>query len=193
MKLIVGLGNPGLRYRDTRHNVGFMVAEGLADRWGVPLNREKFGSRFGEGEFGGCRAVLIEPLTYMNRSGEAVLAACGFYKLALEDLLVISDDLALPVGRIRLRGEGSSGGQKGLGDIELRLGTSAYPRLRIGIGPAGFDAVDFVLSRFDKRELQMLEQVRIRAAEAVECWMTEGIGQAMTRFNRPPADSEENE
>ena len=91
---------------------------------------------------------------------------------------------------MRAPGEGSSGGQKGLGDIELRLGTSAYPRLRIGIGPAGFDAAHYVLSRFDDRELKLLEQVRIRAAEAVECWMTEGIGQAMTRFNRAPNEAE---
>ncbi len=188
MKLIVGLGNPGRRYQKTRHNVGFMILERLSQRWNLPLDREKFNARFGDGEFAGHRLALIQPQTYMNLSGESVLAACRFYKMQIEDLLVVSDDLALPLGRIRLRAEGSSGGQKGLGDIERRIGTSEYPRLRVGIGQSGGFAVEYVLSRFESDESDLLLRTLDQAADAVECWITRGIGQAMSEFNRA-ADS----
>lgn len=184
MKLIVGLGNPGRRYQKTRHNVGFMIVERLSQRWNLPLDREKFNARFGDGEFAGHRLALLQPQTYMNLSGESVLAACRFYRAQLEDLLVISDDLALPLGRIRLRSEGSSGGQKGLGDIERRIGTTEYPRLRVGIGNSSGFAVDYVLSGFEGDESDLLLGTQDRAADAVECWITHGIGRAMSAFNR---------
>jgi len=189
MKLIVGLGNPGKGYEGTRHNIGFAVAELLATRWGLGLSREKFQARFGQGEFAGQRVALLQPMTYMNLSGEAVMAAGRFYKLELEDLLVISDDMDLPVGRIRLRAEGGSGGHKGLADIERRLGTQAYARLRCGIGRPEleeFDPVEWVLTRFAEGEREPAAQANQRAAEAAECWIRQGIDAAMTRFNCPP-------
>jgi PTH1 family peptidyl-tRNA hydrolase len=186
MKLIVGLGNPGTRYEGSRHNIGFTVVDLLAARWSVSLAREKFRGRFGEGEFAGQKVVLLQPITYMNLSGEALMAAGRFYKLDLRDLLVISDDMDLPLGRIRLRPDGGSGGHKGLSDIERRLGTQAYPRLRCGIGRGqaeDMDAVDWVLSRFSEQEQEAAAQTRQRAADAVECWIREGIDVAMNRFN----------
>lgn len=186
MKLIVGLGNPGRRYEGTRHNIGFTVVDLLATRWNVSLVREKFRGRFGEGEFAGHKVVLLEPMTYMNLSGEALMAAGRFYKLDLQDLLVISDDMDLSLGRIRLRPDGGSGGHKGLSDIERRLGTQAYPRLRCGIGRGQSedgDAVDWVLSRFSEKEQEVADQARQLAADAVECWIREGIDAAMNRFN----------
>ena len=189
MRLIVGLGNPGTRYEGTRHNIGFAVVELLGARWEVGLTREKFGARFGEGRFAGHRVVLLQPLTYMNLSGKVVMSAGRFYKLELEDLLVISDDMDLPVGRLRLRGEGGCGGHKGLVDIEHRLGTQAYARLRIGIGRDESeepDAVDWVLTRFAEGDGELVAETNRRAAEAVECWIREGLDAAMTRFNCPP-------
>ena len=148
MKLIVGLGNPGRQYERTRHNLGFMVADLLASRWSISLAIKGSGA-FGRGSIAGQPAGLLKPMTYMNRSGQAVLEVVQFYKLPLSDLLVISDDLDLPVGRVRMRAKGSAGGHKGLGDIIQRLGSDEFARIRIGIGrPDRGDAVDYVLSPF---------------------------------------------
>ncbi len=183
VKLIVGLGNPGPQYAGTRHNTGFDVLDGLARRWNIRLACEKFHGWFGDGELCQERVVLLKPTTYMNRSGRAVLAAGRFYKLALEQLLVISDDAALPVGRLRMRAGGSAGGHNGLQDIIDRLGGDAWCRLRIGIGePIGM-AARYVLDRFDAQEEEIMQRVRQRAADAVECWIKHGADLTMTRFN----------
>lgn len=183
MKLIVGLGNPGPQYAGTRHNIGFDTVDLLAKRWQIDLSVEKFHGWFGQGDVRGERVVLLKPTMYMNRSGRAVSGAGRFYKLSLEELLVVSDDLALPPGCLRLRSGGSAGGHKGLQDIIDRLGSDAWSRLRIGIGEATGAATQYVLSRFDEMEETVMERVRPRAADAVECWIESGIDLAMTRFN----------
>jgi peptidyl-tRNA hydrolase, PTH1 family len=184
MKLIVGLGNPGRQYERTRHNLGFLVADLLASRWSLSPAMKGSGA-FGRGSIAGQPAALLKPMTFMNRSGQAVLEVVQFYKLSLPDLLVIFDDLDLPVGRVRMRVNGSAGGHKGLGDIIQRLGSDEIARIRIGIGrPAGGDAVDYVLSPPRPDEQPPIELALLRAAEASECWLTEGPDAAMNRYNR---------
>lgn len=186
MKLIVGLGNPGAKYDGTRHNVGFEVVNALATRWQVSMASEKFHGWFGDGTFAMERVALLKPTTWMNRSGQAVLAAGRFYKLDLADLLVITDDLALPLGRLRMRGSGSSGGHKGLQDILDRVGSDAWCRLRIGIDEALGDSSSHVLGRFAPDERAVVARSVLHACDAVECWMEHGVDLAMTRYNGDP-------
>lgn len=186
MKLIVGLGNPGPKFSGTRHNVGFDVIDILAREWDVGVSTEKFHGWFGKGEIRAEEVVLLKPNTFMNLSGRAVLAAGRFYKLSLGDLLVICDDLALPLGRIRLRSGGSSGGHKGLKDILDRLGDDQWSRLRLGIGGAVGDAARYVLDRFSGEDEVVMAASRVFAAEAVACWVEHGVDLAMTRFNGDP-------
>ncbi len=185
MKLIVGLGNPGRKYEETRHNVGFQVAATLARRFGQSTPRSKFQGEIVEASIGTERLLLLCPHTYMNRSGSSVLAARDFYKLELTDLMVVCDDLSLPLGKLRIRTKGSSGGQNGLRDIIERLGSEEFPRLRIGIEapPPGWDAVDFVLSKFTKDDRAVMDVAVSRAADAVECWVREGIESCMNQYN----------
>ena len=185
MKLVVGLGNPGRKYAETRHNVGFQVAATLASRFGQSTPRSKFQGEIVEGLIGTEKLLLLCPNTYMNRSGSSVLAARDFYKLELSDLIVVCDDLSLPLGKLRIRTKGSSGGQNGLRDIIRRLGSEEFPRLRIGIEspPTGWDAADFVLSKFSKDDRAEIEIAVSRAADAVECWVREGIESCMNQYN----------
>jgi PTH1 family peptidyl-tRNA hydrolase len=185
MKLVVGLGNPGRKYRDTRHNLGYVVAGQLARRHAAGPLKNKFQGETVEASLEGQRALLLTPTTYMNQSGGSVLAARDFYKIPNEDLLVVCDDLNLPPGRLRIRLGGSAGGQKGLEDIIRRLGSDEFPRLRIGIGspPEGWDWADFVLSKFQPDEIPLIEQAVARAVEAVVVWAAEGIEACMNRFN----------
>jgi PTH1 family peptidyl-tRNA hydrolase len=186
MKLIVGLGNPGSEYAQTRHNAGFMVLDRLAERQGLAGGRPKvkFHSATLEGAIAGERCVLLRPMTFMNRSGLAVGEAVTFYKLALSDLLVVVDDWALPVGRVRLRAEGSAGGHNGLADIERALSGAAYPRLRVGIDPPGVvPQMEYVLGAFTAGQRALLDPALDRACDAVACWITAGIDEAMTRYN----------
>jgi len=183
VKLIVGLGNPGPQYAETRHNVGFRVVDVLARQGGISLASEKFHGWFGQGRLAGQPVVLLKPTTFMNRSGRAVLAAGQFYKLSFEDLLVVADDLALPVGRLRLRALGSAGGHNGLQDIIDMLGSEQWCRLRVGIGTAVGDATGYVLGRFAEDEQPLIEAAWERAAEAVCCWIEHGPQAAMNRFN----------
>ncbi len=183
MKLIVGLGNPGPKYEATRHNVGFRVIDALADRWKIDAPREQFNAWAGSGRICEERALLLKPTTFMNRSGQAVQAAGRFHRLELADLLVISDDFALVLGRIRMRARGSAGSHNGLADIIQRLGSSDFARLRIGIGEAVGEPSRFVLGRFAPEEEIIVRQAVSRAADAVECWITSGAEAAMNRFN----------
>jgi PTH1 family peptidyl-tRNA hydrolase len=188
MKLIVGLGNPGSEYEKTRHNAGFLALDRVADRHARgALPRSKHNSLLQEATIGGERVILLKPLTFMNRCGSAVAEVLGFYKMsAAGDLLVLVDDYALPLGAIRLRGEGSAGGHNGLSDIERALGTNIYPRLRIGIDPppANYDdPADWVLGRFTDEQSRALGPALDKAADAVEVFIGKGVSAAMNRFN----------
>jgi PTH1 family peptidyl-tRNA hydrolase len=185
MKLIVGLGNPGRRYQGTRHNVGFAVLAELAQRFAIGRPRSKFHGEVVEADLDGQRALLLSPVTYMNNSGASVQAARHFHRLPNEHLLVICDDLNLPLAKLRFRAKGSSGGQKGLDDVIRRLGTEEFPRLRIGIGPPPqqWEATDYVLSKFTQEELPEIEEAVGRAVDAVAVWAREGIERCMNRYN----------
>jgi len=189
MKLIVGLGNPGPEYDHTRHNVGFVVLDRLARRHATPHNGSVAKARFHgsllEGQIDGERVLLLKPLTFMNRSGLSIGEAVSFYKIdAATDLLVIVDDVALSCGSIRLRADGSAGGHNGLADVEQKLGTSTYARLRIGIDqPGQIPQKDYVLGRFRPDQQAALEPALEEAVQAAECWSTRGINEAMNRFN----------
>ena len=185
MKLVAGLGNPGGDYADTRHNIGFGVMDLLAETLGIEVRKRKFGARFGVGEFAGIKLIVLKPWQFMNRSGQAVATAVGYYKLNVADMLVVTDDMDLEPGRIRLRPKGSAGGHKGLADIIEKLGTNAFARCRIGIGRSEEqDAVNFVLDRPTKVERPLLDAAIERARDAVLCWIEHGIETAMNRYNR---------
>ncbi len=185
MKLVAGLGNPGAKYAKTRHNVGFRVVDELARRWEAASWREQFGGLAATGLCRGEKVLLLKPMTYMNRSGQSVGEAVRFHKIEAADLLVVVDDMALPLGRLRVRPQGSAGGHNGLSDVIWQIGTEAFARLRIGIEQvSGERMVDHVLSPFDPEEEATVGSAIGRAADAVECWVTEGIVEAMNRFNR---------
>lgn len=185
MKLIVGLGNPGNRYAETRHNVGFHVVAELARRFGTAMPRARFQGEVTEARIDDHPCLLLSPHTYMNHSGRSVLEARDFYKLEHSDLLIVCDDFNLPLAKLRIRPSGSSGGQKGLDDIIRRLGSDDVPRLRIGIGPVyeGWDPVDFVLGRFNKDDLPVINQSIERAADAAAAWVRLGMQDCMNQFN----------
>lgn len=187
MKLVVGLGNPGAAYEGTRHNVGFDVVARLARRYAPgETARSKFHGVVLEGRIDFEKVLLIQPTTYMNRSGLSVAEAVRFYKLdPAEDLMVLVDELALPCGAIRIRPAGSAGGHNGLSDIQQKLGTDAYPRLRIGIDkPGQIPQKDYVLGKFRPDQRELVEPALDDAAEAVACWALEGLDAAMNRFNK---------
>ena len=186
MKLVVGLGNPGSQYSGTRHNVGFDVVTELAHRWQSPKPQVKFQAEIREAFPSSGKVLLAAPLTYMNRSGESVQQIARFYQVASEDVVVICDDINLPLGRLRWRASGSSGGQKGLADILLRLGTDQVPRLRLGVGrpPGQMDAATWVLARFRSEERREAELMTKLAADSIESWASEGIVNTMNKFNR---------
>ena len=185
--LIVGLGNPGGEYADTRHNAGFRAAETLAERWRVGWSLEKkFQARVAKVDLGERRVVLCEPQTYMNQSGEAVRAVLGFYRVPVARLLVLVDDADLPFGEIRLRARGSSGGHHGLDSVAEHVGTTDYARLKIGIGQrrdGPRQITGFVLSPFAGEEKKTLGKILARVADQAECWMAEGVERAMNKFN----------
>ncbi len=185
-KLVVGLGNPGSKYETTRHNVGFEAVDRLAEGGSGTSFSQKFEGFWAELEIDYQRLFLLKPQTFMNLSGRSVRQAAQFYKIEPADLLVICDDLTLPLGRIRIRRGGSDGGQKGLRDIAAQLGTTEFPRLRIGIGDRGpIEAADFVLTRFRAAERPLIEDALITTTQAVATWVTQGIDTAMNRFNGP--------
>ena len=192
IKLVVGLGNPGRKYAKTRHNVGFMVVEALAERWGFTSSKGAFGGVVCDGRVSiaghnvqAQRVMLLEPHTYMNLSGQAVKGLVNFYKIDPEDVLVVMDDLALPLGRIRVRSCGSAGGHKGLANIQMLLSTSDIARLRIGINqpPEYMDAADFVLQKFGKDEIDIIEQAVRLAQQAIEDWLCYPLGDVMGKYN----------
>ncbi len=183
--LIVGLGNPGLQYRYTRHNAGFMVAQALADKLDVNLKRVKFRCQFGETKLDGIPLIIAKPLTYMNDSGSAVSSLLHYFKVPLERLLVIHDDLDLPLGVLRLRPGGGSAGQRGMQSITEKLGSNAFPRLRFGIGrpPGRMDPADYVLENFSASEQELLKMTLDQATAAVQTFIRDGLEKAMNQYN----------
>lgn len=185
-RLIVGLGNPGVEYADTRHNIGFVVADRLAKRCRISFDTHKHNAVFGEGSWRGRSLAVAKPTTFMNRSGSAVVPLMRRYKLTPAEILIIVDDIHLALGDIRLRAGGGSGGHNGIEDIAERAGSDAFPRLRMGIGK-GFGRggqSDYVLSPFDNEELPMVEDTVTWAVDAALTFVTDGIETAMNRFNR---------
>ena len=187
IRMVVGLGNPGDEYVDTRHNTGFKVIDLLAEALKMEVRKRKFGARFGSGEFVDKKLIMLKPWQFMNRSGEAVATAVGFYKLGVSDLLVVTDDMDLEPGRIRIRAKGSAGGHNGLADIIDKLGTNEFARCRIGIGRSGEETrqsrVDYVLDKPTEAEKLLLAGAVERARDAVLCWIEHGVETAMNKFN----------
>ncbi len=187
MYLIAGLGNPGMKYAGTRHNMGFDVIDRLVDMYRVPQAGVKFHAMTGSFLLGGEKVMLMKPLTYMNLSGDAVAEAAAYYRIdPASELIVVSDDVALDPGRVRIRKKGSAGGQNGLKHIIERLGTDEFVRVRVGTGakPAGWELADWVLSRFSKEDRELVNEALDRAAKACACIVTDGPDQAMNLYNR---------
>jgi PTH1 family peptidyl-tRNA hydrolase len=193
MKVIVGLGNPGPRYRNTRHNVGFDVLEELGRHFGEVPTRNRFNAQIGEVDVDQTRLLLVAPQTFMNNSGQAVGPLLDFYKIDPAHVLVVCDDLNLPLGRLRLREQGSAGGQKGLADILRRLGTLEVARLRIGIGqpPPRFDASNFVLAHFNSQEQLTVNEAVEHAAQGALTWALKGSATAMNQLNPKTSSDDE--
>jgi len=185
LSIVVGLGNPGDKYRHTRHNIGFDCLDRLHESMGRSVVQAKFESQLVKGTIAGSDVCLVWPMTFMNCSGRAVSQVAKFYKVPSENILVVCDDLSLPLGKLRMRRNGSSGGQKGLDDILKSLGTQDVPRLRIGIDatPEHWETADYVLSKFSAEERKVVSDALSRATEAIKCWLTEGAEIAMNRFN----------
>jgi len=183
--LIVGLGNPGRQYEDTRHNVGFRCVDALAAKYGLTFNAKKAHAQLADGMIEERRVTLAKPQTYMNLSGESFGSLVGFYKLPLERLIVVSDDMDIPLGALRLRLAGSAGGQNGLKSVIQHLGTQQFSRLRFGIGrpPGRMDGAAYVLGSFAKADEMLVEETITRAVKALETWLSDGIEIAMTRYN----------
>jgi len=185
MKLVAGLGNPGSDYADTRHNIGFRVMDLLSKTLDIEVRKRKFGARFGLGEFAHKKLIVLKPWQFMNRSGQAVATAVGFYKIDVADVLVVTDDMDLEPGRIRIRARGSAGGHNGLADIIEKLGTNEFARCRVGIGRSQErEAVGFVLDKPAEAERPLLNAAVERARDAVLCWIEHGIETAMNQYNR---------
>ncbi len=183
--IVVFLGNPGPKYAMTRHNAGFLTADAVEKKYGVRIDRSKHKALTAVCDVGGVRVLLMKPQTFMNLSGDAAGDAMRFYKLPPERLLVVSDDVHLPLGRIRIRPSGSAGGHNGLKDIIAKCGGEGFPRVRIGVGevPPGWELVDWVLSVFRNQDAETILETAARAADAVECVITRGVQETMNRYN----------
>ncbi len=184
--LVVGLGNPGAKYALTRHNIGFMCIDALAETHGISLKAEKaMNALMGQGRIQGQKVILLEPQTYMNLSGDALVKAMGYFKIPIEQVLVAYDDVALPFGKIRLRPDGSAGSHNGMKSVIGRTGTAAVPRLRIGVNeaPPQWDLADYVLANFTPQEQEALPTILRACRQAVEMWLDQGMVPAMNHFN----------
>lgn len=184
--IVAFLGNPGLKYNGTRHNAGFMAADAMEKKLGVSINKMRFKAITQTADIGGKKVLLMKPQTYMNLSGDAIVQAANFYKVPPERVIVVSDETALPIGRLRIRRGGSAGGHNGLKSVIARLGTDQFPRIRLGVGDKphpDYDMADWVLSAFKGQDAADMELVAKKTADAVECYITEGADRAMNKFN----------
>ncbi|WP_244834277.1 aminoacyl-tRNA hydrolase [Clostridium sp. BJN0001] len=183
MFLIVGLGNIGKEYEGTRHNVGFRVIDNIASKYDIDINKKKFKGTYGEGFIENEKVILLKPDTFMNLSGESVKEVQSFYKIDCENIIVIHDDISLPLGRIRIRGKGSAGGHNGIKNIIQNLGTDVFPRIKVGVGQPNVDLVHYVLGKFSKDEVEILSKSSdvcvLSAAEIIKNNITE----AMNKYN----------
>lgn len=184
--IVAFLGNPGIKYNGTRHNAGFMAADAMEKKLGVSINKMRFKALTQTVDIIGKKVLLMKPQTYMNLSGDAIVQAANFYKVPPERVIVVSDETALPIGRLRIRRGGSAGGHNGLKSVIARLGTDQFPRIRLGVGDKphpDYDMADWVLSAFKGQDAADMELVAKKAADAVECYITEGADRAMNKFN----------
>lgn len=184
--IIVGLGNPGIQYQDTRHNAGFMAIDTIAEKYGADVKRIKFKSLCGECTMGGKKCLLMKPSTYMNNSGEAVVEAMNFYKLGIENLIVIYDDISLEPSKLRIRRKGSDGGHNGIKSIIYLTGEDTFPRIKIGVGKKThpqYNLADWVLSNFKSDEIPLIREACQHAAEAAELMVSGKINEAMNKYN----------
>ena len=184
--LVVCLGNPGDKYDGTRHNVGFMVADEIGEREHIPIQKLKFKALTNTCELGGAKVLLMKPITYMNLSGEAVGEAARFYKIPSDHVLVIYDDVSLPLGKLRIRDKGSAGGHNGIKNIIAHLGTDVFPRVKVGVGAPShpdYDMVDWVIGSFSAQERKIVDEALDRALDAAECIISRGVTEAQNRFN----------
>lgn len=184
--IVAFLGNPGIKYNGTRHNAGFMAADAMEKKLGVSINKMRFKALTQTADIGGKKVLLMKPQTYMNLSGDAIVQAANFYKVPPERVIVVSDETALPIGKLRIRRGGSAGGHNGLKSVIARLGTDQFPRIRLGVGDKphpDYDMADWVLSAFKGQDAADMELVAKKAADAVECYITEGADRAMNKFN----------
>lgn len=185
---IVGLGNPGKQYEETKHNIGFHVIDLLAEKYHIDVTKFKNRALIGDGTINGRRVLLVKPQTFMNLSGESVLEIVNFYKIPQERFVVIFDDTSLPCGTVRIREKGSHGGHNGIRNIIDRMGTDAFYRIKVGIGekPNGWDLADYVLAKFSPEDLPLMEQGKEKAVMGVELMLSRGIADAMNRVNQKP-------
>jgi peptidyl-tRNA hydrolase, PTH1 family len=184
--LIVFLGNPGVKYEGTRHNAGFMAGDAMAKRTGTAINKLRFKALTGQCSIAGEKVLLMKPQTFMNLSGEAVGEAARFYKIPPEHIIVVSDEMALPIGKLRIRTKGSAGGHNGLKNIIAHLGTDEFPRIRLGVGEPphkDYDVADWVLSAPKNQDAEDFAKAAENAAAAAECYITEGADRAMSKYN----------
>ena len=185
MKIIIGLGNPGAKYAGSRHNMGFRVITELADRHHISVSTSRHKGLLGSGVIAGEKVLLVMPQTYMNNSGECARPVADYYRVPLEDVLIVYDDIALDVGQIRVRAKGSAGGHNGMKSLIAHLGSSDFPRVRVGVGekPPRMDLADYVLGHFPEAELPLIREAVSTAADAVETWISDGVETAMNRYN----------
>ena len=181
--LLVGLGNPGSKYESTRHNMGWLALDSLMEKEKFTLNKLRFKAWTGMLDYKGHKILVMKPQTYMNLSGEAVGEAARFYKIPADHVIVISDDISLPLGKLRVRGSGSAGGHNGLKNIIAHLGTDAFPRVKVGVGAPEHDIVDWVIGPFTANERKVIDGVLDRALDAAECIITDGVSAAQNRYN----------
>ena len=193
MKAIIGLGNPGMKYAGTRHNIGFDAVTAIAEKYNLSINNKKFKGVYADGHIAGEKVLLVQPQTFMNLSGECVREVADFYKLNPDEIIIICDDINLDVGRLRIRKKGSAGGHNGLKNIIAHLGTEEFPRIRVGVGEKteGWDLADYVLARFDKDSEPVIREALANVVGAVETWISEGIDAAMNRYNVSAKKKEE--
>lgn len=183
MFLIVGLGNPGSEYENTRHNIGFKVVDNIAKEYNIEINRQKFKGIYGEGFIDGEKVILLKPTTYMNLSGESIREVVDFYKLTNEQVLVIYDDISLDVGRLRIREKGSAGGHNGIKSIISHLGTDIFPRIKVGVGQPNVELVNYVLGKFTKEEMLVLNESIDASTKASRDIIKNDVKTAMNQFN----------